>query len=51
MGIPDGANTLCYNLMGQDGPEPMIHPLWVAGPIWSYDKDNYPWFEVDQIMG
>jgi hypothetical protein len=32
----------CYNLMGRDGPEPMIRPLWVAGPIWSCDKNNYP---------
>ena len=22
-----------YNLMGRDGPEPMIRPVWVAGPI------------------
>ena len=41
----------CYNLMGRDGPEPMICPLWVAGPIWSCDKNNYPWFELNQIMG
>jgi hypothetical protein len=34
--------TFFYNLMGRDGPEPMIRPLWVAGPIWSCDKDNYP---------
>ena len=23
---------ICYNLMGRDGPKPMIRPLWVAGP-------------------
>ena len=34
--------NVCYNLMGRDGPEPMIRPLWVAGPIWSCDKNNYP---------
>ena len=27
------AFLIYYNLMGWDGPEPMIHPLWVAGPI------------------
>ena len=41
----------CYNLMGRDGPEPMIRPLWVAGPIWLCDKNNYPWFDPIQIMG
>ena len=39
---PVWANGSYYNLMGRDGPEPMIHPLWVVGPIWSCDKDNYP---------
>jgi hypothetical protein len=42
---------ICYNLMGRDRPEPMFRPLWVAGPIWSCDKNNYPRFELDQIMG
>ena len=46
--IPEIVKTLidpvdkCYNLMGRDGPEPMIRPLWVAGPIWLCDKNNYP---------
>ena len=35
------SDEYCYNLMGRDGPEPMIRPLWVAGPIWSCDKNNY----------
>ena len=41
--IPPRARVFrCYNLMGRDGPEPMIRPLWVAGPIWLCDKNNYP---------